>query len=111
MCDGIEVLAQGYRKWRLGILTEEQYNCCCKSLCKTSFEITQTGEASIRRYPKDYKVPYDDEIATAHGGRRELDLHLKYGVDPKFLLRIYFFWDDQLKKVVIGSMPEHLRSV
>jgi hypothetical protein len=111
MCDGIEVLAKAYRQWRLGHVSEEQYNCNCKSLCKTSFEITHTGDASIKRYPKDYKVPYDDPFALEHGGKRVLDQHLKYGVDSKFLLRIYFFWDEKLERVVIGSMPEHLRSV
>lgn len=111
ICDGIEVLAKTYRKWRMGQISEEEYGCQCKSLCRTPFEITLTGESSIRKYPKDYKVPYDDQIAMEHGGRRVLDQHLKYGVDPRFLLRIYFFWDDTLEKVVIGSMPEHLRSV
>jgi hypothetical protein len=65
--------------------------------------------ASIKKYPKRYKVLYDNCLDS--GGKRELDMHLKTGVDSKFLLRIYFFWDEVKEKVVIGSMPDHLPSV
>ena len=35
-------------------------------------------------------------------------LCIKY---PENLLRIYFFPDDKARKLVVGSMPEHLRAV
>ena len=37
-----------------------------------------------------------------------LDYHIKYGIKSEQLIRIYFCWDDKLKKIIIGSMPEHL---
>ena len=40
-----------------------------------------------------------------------LSWHLTVGNDPENLLRIYFFPDDKARKLVIGSMPEHLRAV
>jgi hypothetical protein len=107
MCDGIEVLGNVYRKWRRGEMPEEEYIAGCKSLTDTPVVISPTGEASIRRFAKDYKVHYGDG-PRSKSNRRALDLHLKSGVDQRFLLRIYFFWDHEIEKVVIGSMPEHL---
>jgi len=39
-----------------------------------------------------------------------LDLHLCKGSDreERFCLRIYFFWDEKVTKVVIGWLPSHL---
>lgn len=44
------------------------------------------------------------------GKRQLLDLHLKYrsGYDPRFMFRIYFFWDDEDEVLVVGHMPIHL---
>ncbi|MDD2484249.1 MAG: hypothetical protein PHQ50_04360 [Eubacteriales bacterium] len=106
MCDAIAVLAYDYKPRKLGRSTEEQYIEGCKSRGNTAFEITLTGEASIMRYAEKYKVPYEGSQSKAD--RRTLDMHLKAGVDTKFLIRIYFFWDKDIEKVVIGSMPGHL---
>ena len=42
--------------------------------------------------------------------KRTLELHLTKGSDrdQRNCLRIYFFWDDDAKKVVIGWLPNHL---
>lgn len=42
--------------------------------------------------------------------KRLLDLHLKKGAskDQRYCLRIYFFWDDETRQVVVGSLPGHL---
>lgn len=107
MCDGIEVLAKVYRKWRRGHISEEEYIAGCKSSTDTPVAISPTGDASINRYAKQYKVHYGDGPRNK-SNRRALDLHLKSGVDQRFLLRIYFFWDSEKEMIVIGSMPEHL---
>ena len=46
------------------------------------------------------------------GRRRELDLHLKGSDsrDPRFGFRLYFFWDNENEEVVVGSLPNHLRT-
>lgn len=46
------------------------------------------------------------------GARRELDRHLKAGNsrDPRFCLRVYFFWDDESQVVVVGWLPSHLEN-
>lgn len=109
MCDAIEVLSNAYKRWRLSLISEEDFRCGCKSTGSVLFDITPTGNASILKYPKKYKVPYDK--CQDINGKRALDMHLKTGVDAKFLIRIYFFWDEESEKVVIGSMPDHLPCV
>ena len=37
--------------------------------------------------------------------------HLRIGNDREFLVRICFLHDDDRKRIVIGSLPDHLRSV
>jgi hypothetical protein len=41
---------------------------------------------------------------------RFLEYHLRKGVakDERFCLAIYFLWDEQEKKVVVGWLPSHL---
>jgi hypothetical protein len=64
---------------------------------------TRAGEQG-----EEYKVIYPP------GGqqRRLLELHLRKGSDrdTRFCLRIYFFWDEQLRKVVVGWLPSHLET-
>ncbi len=44
------------------------------------------------------------------GRRRFLDQHLGKGSarDPRYCMRIYFCWDEDTNRVVIGHMPSHL---
>lgn len=55
----------------------------------------------------------DESYYVAYGpsnSKRFLDRAVKKGTvhDPRETMRIYFFWDDDLKMVVVGSLPEHL---
>jgi len=54
----------------------------------------------------DYFITYP--LGTSE--KRLLEQHLCKGNarDARFCLRIYFFWDEELKKVVIGWLPSHL---
>ena len=109
-CDAIEVLALDYRQFLLGKISMEELNEHRKNRDAAALEIAPSGDASIKRFAEDYKVPYQGHGCDGNG-RRTLDRHLKYGVESQHLLRIYFFWDDSIQKVVIGSMPKHLRIV
>lgn len=40
-----------------------------------------------------------------------LDQHIKRGTQAEELIRVYFCWDDELKKIIIGSMPKHLATI
>ncbi len=107
VCDAMEVLARDYKMWRLGLVSEEEYIKGCKSRYRTPFEIALCGPQNIRRFAEEYKIFYNTESSDKKD-RRTMDYHLKCGVDNKFLVRIYFFWDEECDKIIIGSMPEHL---
>lgn len=47
-------------------------------------------------------------LGTWQGREVLLDKHVKWGVDPARLIRIYFHYDDVAQVVVIGWMPTHL---
>lgn len=54
---------------------------------------------------------YRDAYFVMYGGRRRwLDQHVGRGTsrDPRYSLRIYFFWDDESERVVVGWLPTHL---
>jgi hypothetical protein len=57
------------------------------------------------------KVHRDDYTITIDGEQYILDQHIKRGVRTEELIRIYFCWDDKSRKIIIGSMPEHLATV
>jgi len=106
-CDAIEVLAEVYKQHRLGNIGDEEYIAGCMSRGGTAFEIGACGDQNITRFAEKYKVFYNTD-SRDNKDRRALDLHLKSGVDSRYMVRIYFFWDPNAAKVVIGSMPDHL---
>ena len=69
----------------------------------------------IRRFPLvlEKRVRNAGYAALWRGQRWLLDMHLKNGGntrDPTRCLRVYFFWDDDERQVVVGSLPGHLES-
>ncbi len=55
----------------------------------------------------------DTYVAHWREQRWLLDMHLKNGGntrDPTRCLRIYFFWDEDERQVVVGSLPGHLEN-
>lgn len=52
----------------------------------------------------------DEYFVRWSGRRRFLDQHLKKGTsrDPRFALRIYYTWDEELGVCVVGWLPSHL---
>ncbi|MGN1137341.1 MAG: hypothetical protein ACI4SF_14120 [Oscillospiraceae bacterium] len=57
------------------------------------------------------KVFKDEYTVLVNGQKYLLNMHIKYGVNPRMLIRIYFCWDEELKKVIIGHMPSHLATL
>ena len=66
-----------------------------------SISSSRAGEAG-----DEYYVTYPLEGET----KRMLEQHLRKGSgrEERFCLRIYFFWDKDSKKVIIGWLPSHL---
>ncbi len=100
LCDGIVYLA-AYAKYRRQELTEEELSLYSE---RKHWEIQGCGKEALRIYRSDYTVTIDGE-------QYILDQHIKRGVRAEELIRIYFCWDDNSQKIIIGSMPEHLATV
>jgi len=100
LCDCLKLLAGPYRDMRLGNLCRSEFDARCLELGVT---LTKSGDASAARYPNEYYVQHRKQ-------RRALDLHLKRGTsrDQAKCLRIYFFWDEEESRVMIGHLPGHL---
>ena len=100
LCDGI-VYLNAYADLRKRNISEELLQLYGE---RNNWEVQNCGKVSLKMRRSDYIVTYNDT-------QYILDLHIKHGVNPEELIRIYFCWDDNLKKLIIGSMPEHLATV
>jgi hypothetical protein len=105
----IDLLGAQYHAMRTTNVEEAdaRRSACTRGLQELGLELTQSISASRAGEEGDeYKVLYPI------GGEKKclLDFHLKKGSDrdERYCLRIYFFWDDDTKKVVIGWLPSHL---
>ena len=101
VCKGLEALAGPYRSMRTNKATAEDFQ---KALDEHGFKLEGSVSPSIAgSLGETYFVKWQ--------GRREfLDLHLIKGGgrDERYCLRIYFFWDAETSRVVVGDMPAHL---
>lgn len=110
LCDALDFLATDYWDYRFDRLPVEEMNRRCSAKYGRPFVVTKLGDLTIEFTPGEYKVKYK-MTGTEKAREYALSWHLKVGNDPENLLRIYFFTDDKAQKLVIGSMPEHLRAV
>lgn len=98
----LELLAGAYRDSRLGTIGRESFEDALKS---TGLQLRgsagQTGLGG--NTGEDYHISWN-------GRRRVMDMHLAKGSgrDPRFCLRVYFFWDDDTQKAIVGWLPSHL---
>ena len=110
ICDALDFLATDYWANRYERITAEEMKTLCSQKYGRPFEIKPIGEATIGRYPKEYRVKY---VFSGDARRREvnLDTHLCVGNDTEVLIRIYFFHDDARRLIVVGSLPRHLSTI
>lgn len=59
-----------------------------------------------------YSREDDTYIVMYEGRKKTLDRHLKKGTsrEPRNCFRLYFFWDDEYQRVVVGWLPSHLHT-
>lgn len=86
---------------RTGFITRGEFDEVCRELGieeKASIADSAAGELG------------DTYFVMHHGRRKKMDRHLIKGTsrDPRYCLRIYFFWDEDDSQVVVCSLPQHL---
>jgi len=101
--DALLLLAREYRDWRIqGEPARQAYE---GELERLKLYNEPTG-GDVSRSGDEFFVSYE-------GTKRVLDMHLKNGGntrDPKRCFRLYYFWDEDKRLCVIGSLPGHLRT-
>ena len=107
LCKAIELLGTTYYDMKMGFLVDKStYEYACSELQIVN---TATGSnISSGTQGKQYEVDYQ-------GSRRRLDMHVKGGKsmnshDDRERFRIYYFWDDDSNRIVIGYLPGHLHT-
>ena len=98
---GLGLLAGPYRQHRMGNLSKPEFE---ELLLASGLRLQGSVGASIAGEQGDsYFVNWA-------GRRRFLDMHLLKGGgrDERYCLRIYFFWDADSQRAIVGSAPAHL---
>lgn len=95
------LLGTSYYQMRMGTITRQEFDEKCSEL-----GIEETGaiaDTAAGEQGETYFVQY-------HGAKVKMDRHLRKGSsrDPKYCMRIYFFWCENESLVVVGSLPQHL---
>lgn len=110
LCDALEYLATEYRDELLGYISRDECLNRCTKKYNRGFEVTPLTGTSVEMYPTEYRIKY---YPGPKGKPVEslLNLHLKVGVDPRTLIRIYFLYDKEKQLIVVGSLPKHLKTV
>ena len=103
--EAIELLATHYRDSRIAV--EGAQEAFTQGLASLGLELGGSiSEGRAGAEGKTYFVKWP-----LHGvGEEFLESALKKGSnkDERYTLRIYFFWDDESRQVVVGSLPGHL---
>lgn len=101
--ESLKLLGEDYVSVRKGDIPREEFDKKCAELGiedSPSISDNRAGELG-----DTYFVEY-------RGDKKKLERHIKKGNvtrDPEKCMRIYYFWDDEEEKVVIGSLPQHLQ--
>lgn len=104
ICDALEYLAFEYRDLLRGNISVDMVNNRASKIYDRSYEVTKVDvpginnktEYSFKYYKRD-GTPCEDE---------EIDRHLYLNNSN----RIYFIYDKEDKRIVIASLPHHLRT-
>lgn len=100
LCDGIVYLA-AYARYRRQELSGDMLTLFAE---RNHWDIQFCGKEAMRMHRTDYTV-------TVGSSQYTLDQHIKHGIHAEELIRIYFCWDEESRKILIGSMPGHLATV
>ena len=103
LCDALEYLANEHWDFINGNIDDKECQRLCSLYYNRPFEFGECGDRNIRDYASDYVISHKKaNVPLTH--------HIKVGKDSKRLVRIYYFYDKSERKIVIGSMPKHLKT-
>ena len=108
LCDAIRCLAVQFNDFADKRITFDEYAICLKA-----YGLEHRGDSA--ESAKHTYISYKPEYPEGSGRYVEVRMHLRTNTDksydkhdPRGVLRIYFTYDDELKKVVIHHLPSHL---
>ena len=103
ICDSLDYLEHLYSQYLFEGMEKEELNDKSSEIYNRPFEVSPSGIPISAKGECKVKYTFEDGI------RREypLDWHLKAGNHGE-LIRIYFIIDKTKKKMIIGSLPNHL---
>lgn len=96
----LEILAGPYRDARIGTGTRK---CLDDALRHARLGLSRAGGEGTLASEDGYSVKWCGE-------RLVLDQHITKGggFDPRYILRVYFAWDRQSDRAIVGWLPSHL---
>ena len=104
ICDSLDYMEYLYSQHLFEGMSKEELNNRSSNIYNRPFEVSPSGIPSSAKGECKVKYAFEDGI------RREypLDWHLKAGNHGE-LIRIYFIIDKNRKKIIVGSLPNHLK--
>lgn len=103
ICDALDYLDKAYSKYLFENLSLDELNTISANIYNRPYNVTPSGIPVSAKGECKVKYAFVNENRIEH----ILDQHLKIGGHGE-LLRIYFVVDKDRKKIVIGSLPNHL---
>lgn len=73
-----------------------------------NWNITSCGKQNYEKYP-EYSITYNDRKGNSINDY--LSFHIRSGGDPMTLFRVYFCISDEIDRLIIGAMPDHLPTI
>ena len=111
ICQATHYLSSVVRILSKGNINMQDAGVAATNYCRKlkGFQVTGSMSDTTKNM---YGDKYTIDIAACHGRSGPepvyLDEHIKIGVDAEKLTRIYFYYDGELKKAIIGYLPGHL---
>jgi hypothetical protein len=101
----LQLLAEAYRNMRLG-------NDAAKKAWEDGINslALRFGGSMTRERAGEHGDTYFVQYPLGTNRRQFLEFHLRKGStkDNRYCLGIYFFWDEETERVVVGWLPSHL---
>ena len=100
------ILANEYRNSRIGVGSDKEFKDALAEHWMDfsgSIDKSRAGEEG-----ESYYVNYP----IGSNNRELLKFHIERGNsrEPRYCMRIYFFWDDETSQVIVGWLPSHLNN-